>query len=83
MAFCTSCGAEVSGAAVCLECGAGQGAAAPQDSEAAENNDRLRGVRHFPRDHRSIPLREWAPQRTGYHFLGRRFAGSWNAGSDL
>jgi uncharacterized membrane protein len=35
MAFCSACGAEVSGAAFCPKCGAAQGAAAAQSAPAA------------------------------------------------
>jgi hypothetical protein len=83
MAFCTSCGAEVSGAAVCLECGASQGAAVAAPTPVtvssdglAENVSRRAIDRYFRRPH-------YLAVRTGYHFLGRRFAGSLNAGSDL
>jgi uncharacterized membrane protein len=41
MAFCSACGAEVSGAAFCPKCGAAQGAAAPAGAVAASPTEGL------------------------------------------
>ncbi len=41
MAFCTSCGAEVSGAAFCPKCGASQGAAVAAPAAVAVSSDGL------------------------------------------
>jgi uncharacterized membrane protein len=41
MAFCTSCGAEVSGAAFCPKCGASQGAAVAAPAAVAFSSDGL------------------------------------------